>query len=156
MGKNFRNLAWLVFVVVATLTETPASDAQQTKGHLFIIGGGRQPAEMTMRFIELAGGTNNARIIVIPMASEDPAGSGEHQMAEFKSHGVTNVESLVFTREEATNSAVAVRLDHATGVYFTGGDQSRLAAVIVDSPVHQKLKELYAQDRKSTRLNSSH
>ncbi len=79
------------------------------------------------------------------LASENPAKSGEDQVAEFKSHGATNVESLVLTREEATNRAAAARLDSATGVYFTGGDQSRLAAILVGSPVHQRLKGLYAR-----------
>ena len=100
---------------------------------------------MMNRFIELAGGTNQARIIVLPMASEDAAGSGAEQAAEFKSHGAANVESVVLTREEATNHLSAARLDGATAVYFTGGDQSRLAAVLVNSPVHRKLKELYAR-----------
>jgi cyanophycinase len=138
-------LALLFLAGVLTLAGMPTTDAKDSKGYLFIIGGGRQPAEMTKRFVELAGGESKARIVVIPMASESPAKSGEYQVAEFKSQGVVNVESVVLTREEATNRAAAARLNDATGVFFTGGDQSRLAAVIVDSPVHQRLKELYAQ-----------
>jgi len=137
-------LAFLFFLAVLTLPGVPTADAKDSKGYLFIIGGGRQPAEMTRRFIELAGGGSKSKIIVIPMASESPAESGEFQVAEFNSHGATNVESLVLTHEEATNRAAAARLDGATGVFFTGGDQSRLAALIVGSPVRQKLKELYA------------
>ena len=143
--KTFpHKLVFLFSVAVLTVAGMPTADAKDSKGYLFIIGGGRQPAEMTKRFVELAGGKRQARIIVIPMASEDAAKSGEHQVAEFKSQGVGNVESVVFTREEATNRAAAARLDGATAVFFTGGDQSRLDAVIVDSPVHQRLKELYA------------
>lgn len=137
-------LASIIFAAALTATGIITAGAKDSQGHLFIIGGGRQPAEMTQRFIQLAGGTNHAKIIVIPMASESPAESGEHQVAEFKSHGVANVVSVVLTREEATNRAAAARLDGTTGVFFTGGDQSRLAAIIGDSPVHQKLKDLYA------------
>ena len=124
--------------LAATLTFSGALAAApaESKGHLFIIGGGRQPAEMTKRFIDLAGGTNRARIVVLPMASEDAASSGAHQVAEFKSLGAAQVESVVFTREQATNRLSATRLDGATGIFFTGGDQSRLAAVLVNSPVH--------------------
>ena len=138
-------LALLILAVALSLQGTLSAVPAASRGHLFIIGGGRQPAEMMNRFIELAGGTNQARIIVLPMASEDAAGSGAEQAAEFKSHGAANVESVVLTREEATNHLSAARLDGATAVYFTGGDQSRLAAVLVNSPVHRKLKELYAR-----------
>ena len=134
----------LIFVAALTAAGISAASGKNAKGHLLIIGGGRQPAELTERFIQLAGGTNRAKVVVIPMASESPAESGEHQVAEFKSRGVANVASVVLTREEATNRAATTRLDGATGVFFTGGDQSRLAAIIGDSPVHQKLKDLYA------------
>lgn len=99
---------------------------------------------MLQRFIELAGGTNDAKFIVLPMASEDPASSGANQVGEFKSLGVAQVESWVLTREQATNRLTVARLNGVTGIFFTGGDQSRLAAVLVNSPVHEKLKELYA------------
>src|SRR5437773_7762713 len=111
-------LAALFFVAVLTWAGMPITDAKDSKGYLLIIGGGRQPVELTKRFVELAGGESKAKIIVIPMASEEPVKSGERQVAEFKSLGVTNVESLVLTREEATNRAAATRLDGATGVYF--------------------------------------
>lgn len=143
MKSVIRNPA-LAILSAMTLTVPSALAGEDTKGHLFIIGGGRQPPEMMKRFIQLAGGGDKARIIVLPMASSDPAASGQSQVAEFKSHGATQVKSVVLTREEAIQPATAARLDGTTGIFFTGGDQSRLAAVIVDSPVHEKLKELYA------------
>jgi cyanophycinase len=145
MKASRSNLALLMLAAAATLNATLSAASTEARGHLFIIGGGRQPAEMTKRFIELAGGTNHAKIFVLPMASEDPASSGADQVVEFKSYGAVQVESVVLTRAEATNLQSATRLDGATGIYFTGGDQSRLAAVLVNSPVHQKLKELYAR-----------
>lgn len=122
-----------------------SATADETKGHLLIIGGGHQPAGMMERFITLAGGTNNAKIIVLPMASEDAVGTGAETVSEFKSLGVTQVESMVLTRTEALKPNSATRLSGATGVYFTGGDQSRLASVLVHSPIQQTLKKLYRQ-----------
>ncbi len=135
----------LLLAIALILSCAGFATSAESKAHLFIIGGGRQPAHMTKRFIELAGGTNHAKIIVLPMAGADPASSGARQVAEFKLQGAVQVESVVLTREEATNPRSAVRLDGATGIFFTGGDQTRLAAVLVDSPVHQKLKELYSR-----------
>lgn len=145
MKAWLNDLALLVGTVALVFNGTLPAVSAEPKGHLFIIGGGRQPAGMIERFIELAGGTNHAKIVVMPMASEDAANSGADQVAELKAHGVTQVESMVLTREETTNPSSAARLNGATGVYFTGGDQSRLAAILVNSPVQKKLKELYAR-----------
>lgn len=130
----------LLIALLGALSVTAA----ETKGHLFIIGGGRQPAGMMKKFVELAGGTNEARIIVMPMASEDQASAGASQVKEFKSLGVAHVGAVALSRAEATNRSTTTRLDGATGIYFTGGDQSRLAAVLVNSPIQHKLKQLYA------------
>jgi cyanophycinase len=138
-------LTFLVLAAALTFGGKGSAASAHGAGHLFIIGGGRQPAGMLDRFLEFAGGTNHAKIVVLPMASEDAAGSGADQVAEFRTRGVTQVESVVLTRAEATNRLSAARLDGATGIYFTGGDQSRLAAVLVNSPVQQKLQDLYAR-----------
>jgi cyanophycinase len=137
-------------VVVATAAAVAcvlalSAAADESKGHLLIIGGGREPAGMLERFITLAGGTNNAKIIVLPMASEDAVGTGAEMVTEFKALGVTQIESVVLSRVEALNPESATRLNGATGVFFTGGDQSRLAAVLVHSPIQQTLKNLYRQ-----------
>ena len=145
MKKTAKWFALLALVAALTLAGNSATAATRSKGHLFIIGGGQQPAEMTRRFIELAGGTNRAKIIVIPMASEDAEDSGKHQVAVFQSFGVTRVESVVFTREEADSPASVARFADATGVFFTGGDQTRLAAIVTNTAVHRRLKELHAR-----------
>src|SRR5438477_13139643 len=46
------------------------SAAASSGGHLVIIGGGSRPANVTQRFIQLAGGPV-ARLVVISLASED-------------------------------------------------------------------------------------
>lgn len=133
----------LSLAVALTFALALSAASDETMGHLFVIGGGRQPAGMLERFISLAGGTNNARIIVLPMASQDASGAGAEIVSEFKALGVTRIESVVLTRAEALNPDSATRLSGATGVFFTGGDQSRLASVLVHSPIHEKLKDLY-------------
>lgn len=133
-----------LLIAAALLCLQISATRAESKGHLFIIGGGRQPAGMLNRFIDLAGGTNNARIIVFPMASEDSEQTGRSQVADFKSLGVRQADSIVLNRDDALNPASSKKLDGATGIYFSGGDQSRLAAILVNSPAQQKLKQLYA------------
>src|SRR6266487_4557423 len=71
------------------------------------------------------------------------------QVSGFKVVGKSSQRATIL-RDSAAGTASAVLcvsgslLEGATGVFFTGGDQSRLAAILLGSPVHQKLKELYA------------
>jgi cyanophycinase len=51
----------------------------------------------------------------------------------------------MLTREQALKPESAALLDGAGGVFFSGGDQSRLTAVLLDTPIHKKLLELYEQ-----------
>jgi len=117
--------------------------AGETKGHLLIIGGGDRPRELMKRFVELAGGPDNARIVVIPLASGEARESGEGMVREFKGLGVRTVNWVLFTREEALSGSPVSALAGATGIYFTGGDQVRITRVIVGTPVHQALLQSY-------------
>ena len=113
------------------------------KGHLVIIGGGERTERIMKRFFELAGGPEKARIIILPMASGVPDTTGMEEKAEFQAAGVRNVEWLLFNREQASHPDIARKLEGATGIFFSGGDQARLTRVIVGTPVHEKLLALY-------------
>jgi cyanophycinase len=116
------------------------------RGSLVIVGGGERPGPIQERFIQLAGGPAAARIAVIPMASGEPEAAGEGQREEFRSFGATNTVVLRFNREEALDPATSRRLDGVTGVFFTGGDQARLAAVVVGTPFAERLHRLYGEN----------
>lgn len=125
------------------LVLSPVS-AQTPKGHLFIIGGGNRPPEMMRQFVELAGGPGKAKVLVITNASADYDTECTDMTAEFHSLGVADIRCVLFTREEALDPRAAEHLIGTTGIFFTGGDQSRVTSVLVGTPVHQKLKDLYA------------
>ena len=115
------------------------------KGYLFIVGGGDWPDGMVSRFVDLAGGFNTGRIVILPMASSVPEESAAEEAADFKKFGAGSVETCILTREQALKPESAKLLDGAGGVFFSGGDQSRLTGVLLDTPVHKKLLELYEQ-----------
>jgi len=123
-----------------------AAEPTARRGSLVIVGGGERPGPIQERFIQLAGGPAAARIVVIPMASGEPEASGDSQRTEFRSFGATNTVVLRFNREEALDPATARRLDGVTGVFFTGGDQARLAAVVVGTPFAERLHRLYGDE----------
>jgi cyanophycinase len=137
-------IAIVAVALIAAAFPSPMA-AQKVKGRLVIVGGGERTSEIMDRFIELAGGRENGRFVIFPMASETPDTAGIELAAEFNSRGAKNVEWLLFTKEQASAPGFAERLNGATGIWFGGGDQVRHTAAILGTPVHAKLKELYRQ-----------
>ena len=131
----------LVSILLGCLPSTALAEGPQ--GRLVIIGGGERTDEIMKRFVDLAGGPAKAVIVVIPLASGNAKEAGERGEAEFKALGVNKASWLLFTRDEALSGGIAERLTGATGVYFTGGDQIRVTRVILGTPVHKALLDLY-------------
>jgi cyanophycinase len=123
----------------STVAEAPAG---QPRGSLVIVGGGPQGEEITERFIALAGGRARARILVLPMASDLPQ-TGPESVAEWRKHGVS-AWSANLTRADAMNPATARGLDSATGIWFPGGDQNDLMAVLDGTPTAAAIRARYA------------
>jgi cyanophycinase len=94
-------------------------------------------------FIEHAEKSNSGKIIVFPMSSSEPDESGQWYVEQFKKFGAQDVEYHVLTREESLKEESTKILDNVGGIYFSGGDQSRLADALVDTPIHRRLLEIY-------------
>ncbi|HEX2094455.1 MAG TPA: cyanophycinase [Longimicrobiaceae bacterium] len=113
----------------------PASvPAPAPRGHLLVVGGGTQPPELVAHFVELAGGAGRARIAVVPMASGDAEEAGREKAEQLRGLGA-DAFSLNLTRAQAQGDSAVRLLDGATGIWFSGGDQSRLTAVLQGTPV---------------------
>src|SRR3954447_16766270 len=104
----------------------------QPHGSLVIVGGGPRGDAITEKFIALAGGAGKARILVLPMASSLPE-TGAESVAEWRKHGAS-AWSENLTREEAMRPETVRGLDSATGIWFPGGDQVRIMAVLDGTP----------------------
>jgi cyanophycinase len=130
-------------IVVLTLLASFVALAQTPKGSLVIIGGGDRDADMMRQFVDLAGGPAKARVIIIPNASGEPDTACIDMTLEFHELGVSNVECVWLTREQASDPHSADRLNGATGIYFTGGDQVRVTKALLGTPFHNRLKSLY-------------
>ncbi len=130
-------------VFAAALLLLPLFAASAPKGRLFIIGGGDWPEDFPKRFVDLARGFGTGRIVIFPMASGAPEETAAEEAAEFKKAGAPDVVVSILTREQALEPGSAAILDGAGGVFFSGGDQARLTAVLLDTPVHEKLREIY-------------
>src|SRR5438477_10154747 len=127
-----------VLLLAGTFRSPTISAAENRTGHLVIIGGGHRPASITKRFIELAGGPTNTRLVVIALASEDAAETGRKAVKDFKGLGVAQVEALPVEPELAAHA-----LEKATGAYLTGGDQVRLVSALAGTRVVEVLHQLW-------------
>ena len=139
-----------LLLTLAILSLSPAcSTAKQAgphpKGHLLIIGGGERTAAIMKRFLDLAAGFGQGKIVVFTMATGVPEEVRQETLAEYKGLGVEDVAIYHLTRDEAVKPDAARILDGAGGVFFTGGDQSRLTAVLLDTPILARLHEMYQQ-----------
>jgi cyanophycinase len=110
---------------------------------LLIIGGAAGPG-LLGRFVELAGGAT-ARIVVIATASSTPDAVEAAHRATFASLGAGCVRALrIAVRADANSPDVEPVLREATGVFFTGGDQERIATVIGGTATDSILQSLVA------------
>jgi len=112
------------------------------QGHLFIVGGGSQSDSLVARFVELAGGRGRARIAVVPMASSEPAATGEEKAVQLREFGA-DAFVLLLTRAQAESAATARRLDGVTGIWFTGGDQTLVTPVLLGTATLAAMQARY-------------
>jgi len=132
--------AFLLAACASAGGRTPQPNAA---GHLVIVGGGPIPDAVDRRFLELAGGAGKARIIVLPMASESGAESGAEKAASFRKLGAADARSLQLDRRDTNADSVARLVGQATGIWFPGGDQNRLTAAILGTPVVDSIRSRY-------------
>ena len=125
----------------ATIASAPSRRAAQ--GPVMPIGGAEttEPGgEILERFIDLADGTN-ARIAIIPTASDDPQRSGEGYAELFRELGAKKADWLrVEQRADANTDEALSLLREATGIFITGGDQARLVELLVGTLVMECIR----------------
>jgi len=141
-----------LLIALACLHATIAGYAQQKnsafigpeKGSLVIVGGGRLGPDIWARFIELAGGPN-AHIVIIPTAGEDSAlSTGKSFEKELLQNlGVQDVVVLHTRNPKTANTdSFVAPLKKATGIWFPGGRQWRLADAYLNTLAHKEFNAL--------------
>ena len=116
------------------------------RGWIVPIGGAEEKEnspQILKRFVQLAGG-RDADIVVIPTASQLRS-TGPRYERIFGDLGAERVTSIDFdTRRDAEEPGRLARLQHATGVFFTGGNQLRLGTLIGGTSVAKAVRQLNA------------
>ena len=118
----------------------------QQRGWMIPIGGAEEKEGSTQilsRFVQLAGG-DDADIVVIPTASMLRS-TGPRYERLFSDLGARRVSSLDFdTRRDADEAGRLERLNQASGVFFTGGNQLRLSTLVGGTAVAKAVRQMNA------------
>jgi cyanophycinase len=102
------------------------------------------PDTIRERFLELAGG-KKARLVVIPTASARPDRL-QRSLGFWKRQGASSLVMLDASNRAEANTALFVKpITEATGVWLSGGDQSRLVNAYRGTAVERELQKLLAR-----------
>ena len=144
--RTMHRPALSTLALLTLLTFAPQLDAQDvgpSNGSLVIVGGAMRDPGIMERFLDLAGGPD-APIVVIPTA-----GGGEEYdqfyqgLNSWRDVGATNLTVLhTNDRAEADSPEFVKAIREATGVWFPGGRQWRLADSYLDTRTERELWNL--------------
>ncbi|HYW33060.1 MAG TPA: cyanophycinase [Gemmatimonas sp.] len=125
----------------AAITPLPASVS--ARGWLVPIGGRMQSPDILTRFIDLCGGCD-ARIVIIPTASNE-ADCAVYYAGVFEPFHQQSAQVIpLLTRQDAAKPELLQAVADATGVFFTGGNQLKLATMLGGTPMATLLRARYA------------
>ena len=113
------------------------------RGWIVPIGGAENKENdprILRRFVEASGG-GQADIVVIPTASRMHE-TGARYEALFRDLGAERVTVMDFdTRRDCQEANRLERIEQASGIFFTGGNQLRLTALLGGTPVAQLIRK---------------
>lgn len=129
----------------ATVGPKVAAAPREPGGHLLLVGGGDKPSAVLQRFIALAGGSD-APIVLLPLASGDSREAGAENLERFAQEGAKNVTVIhIDDRRDALREDYIEKIRQAGGVWFGGGDQSRIAERLLGTPLLEAVRAMREQ-----------
>ena len=114
-------------------------------GRLLVIGGheDKENDRIILRAVADHVG-ESGKLVVATVASQLPRRMWEEYERVFRALGVRHVHKLeIEKREEAKLPQKRKILDDADAVFFTGGDQLKITSQIGDTPIFERLAEIY-------------
>jgi cyanophycinase len=120
----------------------------EARGKLVLIGGAEDKKgerAILKEFVRLAGGAR-ARLVVMTVATDKPEEVGEEYLTVFKELGIDDVKVVdVSAREDANSQEAMALVEKATGLFFTGGDQLHITALLGGTQMHSLIFERFGK-----------
>jgi cyanophycinase len=118
--------------------------ADLPKGTLVIIGGHEDHEGERVILKEVASHIKDGKLVLATIASHEPDGYLEKYQATFAELGVPNVTELyVDDRAEANQEDKLRMVEGVNAIFFSGGDQLRITSQIGDTPIYDRVHEIY-------------
>ena len=115
-----------------------------TRPTLIVIGGREDKIGDALILREVARHVGDGKLVVATVASAQPKGLFEEYEKVFRRVGLRKIEKLeVHSRGDARDSKALRVFEGANAVFFTGGDQLRLTSQIADTPVFERIWDIY-------------
>lgn len=105
-------------------------------GPMMFIGGGADQDDLMKTFMTLSGGADKP-LVIVPLASDDPAKSGQAYVTYLQGLGARHVRWLVPSANPTAEDLAAIAA--AGGCFFSGGDQARVFAGLA-APLRDALR----------------
>ncbi|HVG46177.1 MAG TPA: cyanophycinase [Longimicrobium sp.] len=123
----------------------PGENGRTRMGRLLVIGGAEDPDENDLcilpHLVEMAGG-KEARVMVCSSPSENPEEKIRTYGKLFEKLGVAEVIPAAITERNQSNAPEILEgVERATAIFFTGGDQLRLTALMAGSQMCERIRE---------------
>jgi cyanophycinase len=123
---------------------------KEVHGNLVAVGGG-ESSEITEdsikifeKFIELSGGIEKARIVLMTVATDEPEEAEKRYANLFERLKFKNYEAVnIADRSESFDEMILKKIERASGLYFTGGDQLHVTALTGGTPLHELIVEKF-------------
>jgi cyanophycinase len=117
---------------------------QKAKGNLIIIGGHEDKVGDKKILERVASYVGNGKLVVCTIATTEPEETWKEYRETFRKLGVKKIAQLdISIREEGFKDDVVAKLDDATVVFFTGGDQLKITSQLGDTPVYRRIQEIF-------------
>jgi cyanophycinase len=137
-------LFFTTILISCSQKESPKPEVKvQSKGKLFIIGGGKRSISLIDRLIKEAGVDKKGYIVILPMASEQEDSAIFYSVKQFSDSKIDSIYTIHSDTTKSYTDSVFKLLQNASLIYISGGDQNRFMKAISGTPIQEILKNAY-------------
>ena len=144
---------WIKLLICYGLCGHAMAQSKLPPGKLFIIGGGDRPPELMQKLIAEAGLSTQDYIAIFTNSSASPDTSYNYLVQDLKPHCTNTIAMFHFANKpkgDRSNNVFSVdevrildSLRKAKLIFITGGVQGRFMDVVLNTPVHQAIRDAY-------------
>lgn len=134
---------FLIFFSCTNEKTTQMDNTDLPDGKLFIIGGGKRPAEMVKSMVKISGVDSSGYIVILPMSSSIPDTASYYGKKQFTDLGLKNVFALNFNDSLDITTERADSIKNASLIYISGGDQNRFMEIVDGTLIYDAIHDAY-------------